>query len=91
MRKKSRLACWRRLMPVQGKTKVDLPKAQAKPVGSAEKSAEKSAAKLGESALGEVGSGEIAPDEIAPEEMKPEEMKPEVAALDKQADETISG
>jgi len=70
-----------------GKAKVDLPKAQAKPVGSAEKSAEKSAAKLGESALGEVGSGEIAPEEIAPEEMKPEEMKPEVAALDKKTDE----
>jgi nucleotide-binding universal stress UspA family protein len=68
------------LTPVEagsGKAKVDLPKAQAKPVGSAEKSA----AKLGESALGELES-----DEIASEEMKPEEMKPEEAALDKQAE-----
>ena len=69
-----------------GKAKVDLPKAQAKPVGSAEKSAEKSAAKLGESALGEVESDEIASEEIASEEIAPEEMKPEEAALDKQAE-----
>ena len=65
-----------------GKAKVDLPKAQAKPA----ESAEKSAAKLGESALGERELDEAESEEIAPEERKPEEMKPEEAALDKQAE-----
>jgi hypothetical protein len=55
------------LTPVEagsGKAKVDLPKAQAKPA----ESAEKSAAKLGERVLDEAESEEIAPEEMESDE-----------------------
>ena len=74
------------LTPVEagsGKAKVDLPKAQAMPAESAEKSAEK----LGESALGERELDEAESEEIAPEEMESDEASLDNIESDKKAEQ----
>jgi len=74
------------LAPVEagsGKAKVDLPKAQAMPAESAEKSAEK----LGESALGERVLDEAESEEIAPEEMESDEAALDNIESDKKAEQ----